>query len=379
MGRLFLLLALASCSGARRPQAPGTGRAAPRWIRANLHAHAGDRTPFIGDDGYLSPAALHKSLQAAGVQLSVHTPHSTRNREGDVARAFERQAIHERRFPGAVLGEELTVASGPNHRNWKRLAGVQVPGNLNHLGLVGIRRFVPDGTPLDQACDAAHGDGGVCIVFHPGPGPLMWEPGLWERPGHRERIDALEVYNGLALTSAGLHFEQRYRDAIAYSGLGIHVAAVAGADVHGPDEPARTRKRLGVLAMLPLQSIGNGLGERAAITLAAARDSRLAAVLDAVRARRTVATFGLADLALECADLGQVRHTGVVDLRLRLGRPVGRVRLWREGKAWREWSHVREVHFRDRIVQPTSYSFSIEDGAGRAQTSGIWYEPPSGG
>ena len=379
MRHLSLLLALASCSGPRRPQAPGTGRAAPRWIRANLHAHTGDRTPFIGDDGYLSPAVLHKSFHAAGVQLSVHTPHSTRNRDADAARAFERQAVHERRFPGAVLGEELTVASGPNYRAWKRVAGVQLPGNLNHLGLVGIRRFVPDGTPLAEACDAAHGDGGVCIVFHPGPGPLMWEPGLWERPGHRGRIDAIEVYNGLALTSAGLHFEQRYRDAIAYAGLGMRVAAVAGADVHGPDEPARTRKRFGLLAMLPLPSPAEQLGERAALTVAAARDSRLASVLDALRARRTVATFGLVDLALECADLGQVRHTGAVDLRLRLLRSVDRVRLWREGKPLREWSHTSEVRYQERLDRPASYSFSIEDGAGRAQTSGIWYEPPPGG
>jgi hypothetical protein len=372
----LLLLAAASC-GVRRPQPPERA-GAPRWIRVNLHAHTADRTPFIGDDGYLTPAALHRDMAQAGVQLSVHTPHSTRNHDPDAPRLFERQALVEQRLAGAALGEELTVASGPRFLPWKRVAGVQIPGTLNHLGLVGIRRFVADGTPLQDACDAAHGEGGVCIVFHPGPGPLMWEPGLWERPGNRERVDAIEVYNGLALSSAGVHFEERYRQAIAYAGLGMRAAAVAGADVHGPGEPARTRRRLGMLALLPLPP-GERLAERAAVTLAAARDARLSSVLDAIRARRTVATFGLANLSLECPDLGQVRRTASVDLLLRLGRPVERVRLWREGRPWAEWSYTREARYRTHLFAPASFSFTVEDGPARAQTSGIWYEPPPGG
>lgn len=350
---------------------------APSWVRVNFHSHAGDGTPFAGDDGELSPKALHRSFHAVGVDFNVHTPHSSRNRMPEAAAWFIRQAAHEAKFPGTALGEELTVARGSAYLRWTKIEGVEVPGNLNHLGLVGIRRFVPDETPFDRACDAAHRDGGICIVFHPGPGRVFWEPGLWERPGHRERIDALEVYNGLAMAGGGVNFEERYREAIAYRGLALKIAAVSGADTHGPHELVQIRRRLGVLARFALPAANGKLSEREAVTLVAALQPKLAPILAAVRARTTVATFGLKDLEIACDALGAVRRTGDVALGLRLNRPVERVRLWREGNLRREWRDVQEVRFQEKITVYSSYSFSIKDDGRRAQTSGIWYEPVS--
>ena len=93
-----------------------------------------------------------------------------------------------------------------------------------------------------------HADGGVCIVNHPGPGPMMWEEGYWEAPGNRGHIDALEVYNGEALAAVGVDFESRYREATAYRGLGLKLAATTGADTHGPKSVARAQAKLAGIA-----------------------------------------------------------------------------------------------------------------------------------
>lgn len=126
-----------------------------------------------------------------------------------------------------------------------------------------MRGFVPSKTPLARACEQVHREGGVCIVNHPGPGPMMWEAGLWEAQG--ARVGALEVYNGQALAAAGLHFEALYLQATVYSGLGLRLAAVTGADTHGPQAVAVAR------AAAPLRdgagaagAFGAGHGRRAA-------------------------------------------------------------------------------------------------------------------
>lgn len=378
---LSAVLVFGACSGPKTPERaaggapPASPPPAPHWITANFHSHAGHGTPFIGDDGELSPKALHLSFRATGVDFNVHTPHSDRNKGPDAADLFVRQAAHEAKFPGTALGEELTVARGPAYLRWTKIAGVQIPGNMNHLGLVGIRRFVSDETPLDRACEAAHRDGGICIVFHPGPGRVFWEPGLWERPGNREHIDALEVYNGLAMAATGIDFEERYREAIAYKGLRLKIAAVSGADTHGPHELFQIRRRLGALVRFMPPAADGKLSEREAVTLVAAREPRLPLILAAVRARRTIATFGLKDLRVACDALGTVHRSRQVAIRLHLDRPVDQVRLWREGIIIREWRDVQEVLFKEEINAPASYSFSIVENGRRAQTSGIWYEP----
>ena len=122
----------------------------------------------------------------------MHTPHSTLNRGRGAALRAQRALEEGLALPGltVAVGEELTVAPGPRFQAETAVMGHAAPGNLNHLSLFGMRGFVPSETSLARACEQVHREGGVCIVNHPGPGPLMWEPGLWESQG--ARVDALD-------------------------------------------------------------------------------------------------------------------------------------------------------------------------------------------
>src|SRR4051812_22414679 len=190
------------------------------WIHANFHGHAASTT--LNDDGSEQPAELHRALRARGFDFSAHTAHSTLNTDGDPQARFALQRAREEHLGidglTTALGEELTVEAGPNYKKQTRVLGRAAPGNLNHLSLVGIKHLVPSGTPMATACAQVHAEGGLCLVNHPGPGPMMWEDGLWESPVTRGFVDGLEVYNGQAMASVGIEFEERYREATAYAG-----------------------------------------------------------------------------------------------------------------------------------------------------------------
>jgi hypothetical protein len=321
-------------------------------------------------------------MRGRGFDFSVHTVHSTLNLDADAPGRFMEQRAREETL-GGVLGEELTVAPGPSFRERTRVLGREAPGNLDHLTLFGMKALVPSGTPLSVACAQVHADGGVCIVNHPGPGPMMWEEGLWEAPANRRSIDALEVYNGQAISAVGIDFESRYREATAYGGLGLHIAAVTGADTHGPKSVERARARLaglgaaGKLLKLMMPNGSNARPELDAATLVSAESARLEDVIAALKARRTMATYKMTDLRVELDGLGEIRHRGDVALHLRLSRKVGEVTLYREGEAVQSWRNVREVDWVESETQPTAYLFSVRDGEGRLTTSAIWYEPPA--
>src|SRR4051794_23810713 len=150
------------------------------WLRANFHGHTKDT--LLHDDGSESPLELHQALKRAGFDVSVHSVHSTHNLSADVAELWRLEKQHEDALDlGNLvlsLGEELTVAPGPKYQNHTEILGQRGPSNLDHLTLFGIKNFVATNTPLAEACDRVHADGGLCIVNHPGPGPLMWEEGL---------------------------------------------------------------------------------------------------------------------------------------------------------------------------------------------------------
>ncbi|MDB4964475.1 MAG: hypothetical protein JWN44_164 [Myxococcales bacterium] len=354
-----------------------------RWLRANFHAHA--TTEALVDDGSESAEALHRAVRAAGFDFSLHTPHcdsSTATAEAFVA---QREAESKLNVAGLTIavGQELTVANGPSFERRTRVLGQSAPGNLDHLtifghkALVGFRAL----TPAD-ACERVHRDGGVCIVNHPGPGPMMWEEGYWEAPKNRARIDALEVYNGQALAAVAIDFESRYREATAYRGLGIKIAATTGADTHGPTSVARAQARLAGLAgaasklvklMMPAPT--SARPELLAATLVWADGTRTEDVLAAVKARRTVATYALEGLRVTLDGLGEVRKSGAVKLRLGLSRKLAEVTLYREGVAVQSWRDVDVAEWSETISAPAAYVFAARDGAGRMMTSAIWYEP----
>jgi hypothetical protein len=262
--------------------------------------------------------------------------------------------------------------------------GRHAPGNLDHLTLVGNRGLEPfrERTPA-QACDRVHADGGICIVNHPGPGPMMWEEGWWEAPQNRGHLDGLEVYNGQALSAVGIDFESRYREATAYRGLGVKLAATTGADTHGPKSVANTQAKLagmvgrgiGKLARLMMPSSESARPELDAATLVQADGRAIEDVIAAVKARRTIATYAMSDLGVQLDGLGEVRHTSKVALAMKLSRKVAEVTLYREGVAVQTWHDADAVEWHETIHTPAAYVFAARDGNGRMMTSAIWYEP----
>jgi hypothetical protein len=352
------------------------------WWHANFHAHAA--TDLVGDDGSEPPRGLHAALLARGFHFSAHTPHSTLAK-GAAPWWKQRASEDALGLPLTVtVGQELTVAPGPAFRQRNVVLGHEAPGNLNHLSLIGSNRFVPTETKVADACRATHAGGGICVVNHPGPGPLMWEEGLWEAPANRGLIDAIEVYNGQARATAGIDFEARYREATAYRGLALKVAAVTGADTHGPASVERARRSLASFGKIAqfLQKMAppasaEGRPELDAVTLVEAASPSLADVLAAVRGRRSVAVYGLPGLALRIEGLGEVRRTRRVKLALDLGRKVAEIVLYREGEAIKTWADASAAQFEETIERPSAYVFAARDGFGRLMTSAIWYEPPT--
>jgi hypothetical protein len=355
------------------------------WLHVNFHAHAA--TPLVEDDGTETPAELHRAMRAAGFDVSIWTPHGNPNRTDQVAGYAELRAeAAKMAVPGLTLavGQELTVAGGPAYSRFTMVLGRHAPGNLEHLTLVGNRKLEPfrELTPA-QACDRVHADGGICIVNHPGPGPMMWEEGWWEAPQNRGHLDALEVYNGQALAAVGIDFESRYREATAYRGLGVKLAATTGADTHGPDSVAQAQAKLaslagravGKLARLMMPSSASARPELDAVTLVLADGRALEDVIAAVKARRTIATYAMGDLAVQLDGLGEVRRSNKVALAMKLSRKVAEVTLYREGVAVQTWHDVDAVAWHETIHAPAAYLFAARDGNGRMMTSAIWYEP----
>jgi hypothetical protein len=388
MTRWLAALALvASVARADAPRPAATGnKPAPRWLRVNFHAHAVH--DHVDDDGVETPLALHEAMRAAHFDVSIHTPHCTTDKPPAAEQAYAEQRAAEGKLDVPALtiavGEELTVADGPNYAKRNLVLGRPAPGNLNHLGIVGNKTILPHHqlTPK-QACDRVHADGGICLVNHPGPGPMMWEAGYWESPDNRGHVDGLEVYNGQALAAVGIDFENRYREATSYRGLGLKIAATTGADTHGPKSVARIKSKLAALAgpasrlvriIMPQSS--SVRPELDAATYVHADGARIEDVIAAVKARHTVATYALGDVRVSLDGLGEVRKTRSVDLHLVLTRKLAEVTLYREGTPVQTWHDADHVDWRETIDAPAAFVFGAHDGDGRLLTSAVWYEPP---
>lgn len=368
----------------------GTARAEPtqptqrRWLRANFHAHAA--AAYVEDDGTETPAELHKAVRAAGFDFSVHSPHCS-TRDPDEAARYDAERADEGKLAirglTIAVGQELTIADGPHYARSTMVLGHSAPGNLNHVTLVGNATLAPFRTLTPaEACDRVHADGGLCIVNHPGPGPMMWEEGYWEAKDNRGKIDALEVYNGQATSAVGIDFAERYREATSYRGLGMKIAATTGADTHGPKSVARAQARLagfgGASKLLGLiaPATQSARPELEAATLVEAGGNTTPQVIAAVKARRTIALYALPRLGVSVDGLGEVRRTRDVHLAMKLSRKLAEVTLYRDGVPVKTWQDVDAVAWDETLTAPAAYVFAARDGAGRMTTSAIWYEPP---
>jgi len=310
----------------------------------DMHSHTAPG-PHLRDDGKEALAAQAERAHEAGYHAIFHTPHSDLNT--DPGNWLEQRA-HEREGEFALsryLGEEVTVEKGSQ---WGKGFGGR---NNDHLGVVGQDAWIDHALPMKAACERAHATGAVVTLNHPGPGPSMWEAGYWNRPGLRDKIDAIEICNGQIMRAVPMDFFGLYLTATKYRGWGVKLAAVGGTDTHSPTAVPEVA------------------------TMVVSEDESERALVEAVRQRRTYVVFRLLDLRLTCAQLGQTLHTGDVDLLLECSRKVAKITLYREGRTVKTWTDTDRAEFKETITDNAAYAWRINDGRGRAYSSAIWYEP----
>ncbi len=317
---------------------------APSIFVVDMHSHT-EPGPHAGDNGKESLASQAERGRAAGYHAVFHTPHSDLITD---AQSWADQQAYERDGDWALtryLGEEVTVEKGPQ---WGKATG---RANNDHLGVVGQDAYIDHALPMKASCERAHAAGAVVTLNHPGPGPSMWEAGYWDRPGLRDKIDAIEVCNGQIMHVLPLDSFALYLRATKYSGWGVKLAAVGGTDSHSPTAVPEI-----------------------ATLIVAASDAETDLV-EAVRLRKTYVAYRLLDLRLRCDQLGETLLTGDVDLALDLSRKVKRITLYREGRSIQNWTDTDHAEFKETITENAAYAWRVMDGKARAYSSAIWYEP----
>jgi hypothetical protein len=181
----------------------------------------------------------------------------------------------------------------------------------------------------------------------------------------------------------GIDFENRYREATSYRGLGLKIAATTGVDTHGPKSVARVKAKLAGLAgaasrlvRIIMPQSASARPELDAATLVLADGDRLEDVIAAVKARHTVAVYALSNVRVICPGLGEVKKTGDVHLSLTLSRKLDEITLYREGAPAQTWHDTDRVEWQEHVSAPTAYVFGARDGSARLMTSALWFEPP---
>ncbi len=336
---------------------PGRGfvaRPEPFWVRANLHSHALWIKGGVGDDGRSPARVMHEVYERLGYDFSTHSPHSNRNtsrRSPDIwltQKEYEEEALDQHLSIARSLSVELSVAHGPNLRWFKvRRYGRGVGRTINHALIFGVDEYTPHLLPLKAAAEMAHVYGGLISIAH----PVIWEADYFTLPGNMDKLDALEVYNGIVLAKTGETEEVTFRAAVSYSGGQARLAAVAGTDSHG-------------LAWA-----------KDLVTWVRTTSNDVDGIVEGIRRRRTFATRGFFDISLDFPQLGRVTRSGNVALDLQLNRPVERIELWREKELAQEWEGTDRVRWRERVIENTAYAFRFEDGTEFGYTSPVWFEP----
>lgn len=200
-------------------------------LAGDFHVHA-----FVGDGG-LAPWMLQRQAARVGLDVIAVTNHNQ-----TLAGRIGRWASGRSSGPMIMVGEEIT-------------------GRDFHLIAVGIQQAVDWNQPADAAIDQVHAQGGVAIAAH----PLR---GLVE--GYDDRaltqLDGLEAAHPDALQSTLTpQFEEFYQRTLARN---REVAAIGSSDFHMNAPLGRCR------------------------TYLLARERSEAAVIDAIRAGRTVGRCG---------------------------------------------------------------------------------------
>lgn len=314
-----------------------------KWHRVNFHSHMKCPHYNLVDDGDLPPAEDFARYEKLGFDHNVHSVHALTHQDYESADAeWQKLRRHDAELLLNIhrsLGCEVEVARGPNYNY-----------NCNHLGAVGLSRLVPSGLPLKTSLDWIHSLGGIAIVNHPGPPHrLHWEPGYFTGPEVKDRIDAVEVYNGNSML-ARIPFEETFEQAVSKHAM--RVAAVTGCDTHGRKYELRIEA-----------------------TYVLSNSPEIRDILEAVRSCRTIATYGFPDLNPACPHLGRVLREREFTHTLVLGRSVASIELWENGVRRREWARTDRASERITVESPAVFVWHFRDGYRRGTTSPTWVDP----
>jgi len=223
---------------------PSTG---PRWYAGDLHMHT------IHSDGRWTTAQLLTAVRRRGLDFFALTDHNTQS------------ALRE--LAAADLGALLA------------LPGVEVTTNAGHLLAIGVERPIDwrlaagRGRTIAAIVHDVHDAGGLAIIAHPGSlGSPLCHGCAWELTDvDPAQIDAVEAWNGPWRGEDAGENERSLRFWQEWLGRGYRTPASGGSDAHGPGADfAAGAPRLQVYA----------------------QELSRAAILDAIRAGRTVVTSG---------------------------------------------------------------------------------------
>ena len=214
-----------------RPERPVVHRAGYRVLEGDFHMH----TTY--SDGTLSPLSLVRQAERRGLDVVGVTEHNTVI-AGRIARAWSELTGG----PIVIPGEEVTTGG-------------------YHLIAVGLERTVSPDQPIEGVVADIHAQGGVAIAAHP---VKSFQPGL---APVRSQLDGVEVMHPIALTgSARRNPKWSWEDMLAYyQETTPRPAAIGSSDYHFASV-------LGLCRTLVFVE----------------EPANAAAVLDAIRARRTV-------------------------------------------------------------------------------------------
>ncbi len=223
---------------------PSTG---PRWYAGDLHMHT------IHSDGRWTTAQLLAAVRRRGLDFFALTDHNTQS------------ALRER--AAADLGALLP------------LPGVEVTTNAGHLLAIGVERPIDwrlaagRGGAIATIVRDVHDAGGLAIIAHPGSlGSPVCHGCAWELMDvDPARVDTVEVWNG---PWRGEDADENERSLLFWRewlGWGYRMTASGGSDAHGP---------------------GADFAAGAPTLQVYAHEISRAAILDAIRAGRTVVTSG---------------------------------------------------------------------------------------
>jgi predicted metal-dependent phosphoesterase TrpH len=228
-----------------------------RVLAADFHVHSS-----MWSDGALTPWGLVFEAQRQGLDAMALTGHN-QVWDGKAARRLSR------------------LVGGPTV-----LAGQEILGKGHHVIAVGIHTWVDGRLDVSSQIDEVHRQGGVAIAAH--PFRSFW-PAFDDEA--MKRLDGAEICHPIVY---GSESAQRELEAFATRGA---VAAIGSSDFHG----------IGRLGMCR--------------TYVFAQDDSPGAILEAVRARRTVVygrggkAYGDPDLVRLAEDQPRLRETATDDPR----------------------------------------------------------------